>query len=123
MWSPNLVNARAVDTVDAWFGVWSEASEEGRRQTLTKIATSEVRFRDRFSLLDGRDDLVLHIGATQRFMPGLQLRRQGDVRHCQGTLLVDWVAVGTDGTQRGAGTNVFVLQADGKVDSVTGFWA
>jgi uncharacterized protein YndB with AHSA1/START domain len=118
----DLVNARAADTVDAWFAVWSDASEDGRRQTLTQIATSEVRFRDRVSLLDGRDDLVLHIGATQRFMPGLQLRRQGDIRHCQGTLLVDWVAVATDGTQRGAGANVFVLQADGKVDSVTGFW-
>jgi uncharacterized protein YndB with AHSA1/START domain len=118
----DLVNARAVDTVDAWFGAWSEASEERRRQTLTTITTNDVRFRDRFSLLDGRDDLVLHIGATQRFMPGMQLRRQGDVRHCQGTLLVGWVAVGTDGGQRGSGTNVFVLQADGKVDSVTGFW-
>jgi uncharacterized protein YndB with AHSA1/START domain len=118
----DLVNARAVETVDAWFGAWSEASEERRRQTLTTITTSDVRFRDRFSLLDGRDDLVLHIGATQRFMPGMRLRRQGDVRHCQGTLLVDWVAVGTDGSQRGSGTNVFVLQADGKVESVTGFW-
>jgi uncharacterized protein YndB with AHSA1/START domain len=118
----DLVNAGAVDTVDAWLAVWSDPSEEGRRQTLTRIATSKVRFRDRFSLLDGREDLVLHIGATQRFMPGLQLCRHGDVRHCQGTLLVDWVAVGTHGSQRGAGTNVFVLQADGKVDSVTGFW-
>ena len=118
----DLVNAKAAAAVDAWFGVWSETSEEGRRGTLARIATSEVSFRDRFSLLEGREDLVLHIGATQRFMPGLQLRRQGDVRHCQGTLLVDWVAVGTDGNQRGAGTNVFVLQADGKVASVTGFW-
>ncbi len=118
----DLVNARAADIVDAWFGTWSETSEEARRLTLTQIATNEIRFRDRFSLLDGCADLVLHIGATQRFMPGLHLRRQGDVRHCQGTLLVDWVAVGTDGSQRGAGTSVFVLQADGKVDSVTGFW-
>lgn len=119
----DLVHAHAADTVDTWFGVWSETNEEGRRRTLSRIASREVRFRDRFSLLDGLDDLVLHIGATQRFMPGLTLRRTGDVRHCQGTLLVDWAAVGTDGTKRGAGTNVFVLQADGKVDSVTGFWA
>jgi len=118
----DLVNANAAAVIDAWFGVWSETSEEGRRETLARIATAEVRFRDRFSLLDGREDLVLHIGATQRFMPGLQLRRQGEVRHCQGTLLVDWVADAIDGTERGAGSNVFVLQADGKVDSVTGFW-
>ena len=34
----------------------------------------------------------LHIGATQRFMPNLHLKRQGDVRHCQGALLVEWIA-------------------------------
>jgi hypothetical protein len=56
-------------------------------------------------------------------MPGMHLRRQGDVRHCQGTLLADWTAVATDGSERGNGTNVFVLRADGLIESVTGFWA
>jgi hypothetical protein len=56
-------------------------------------------------------------------MPGFRLRRAGDVRHCQGTLLADWVAVAPDGQERARGTNVFALDADGRIESVTGFWA
>ena len=44
------------------------------------------------------------------------------MRHCQGTALVDWVALTADGQERAAGTNVFVFAADGRIESVTGFW-
>jgi hypothetical protein len=36
--------------------------------------------------------------------------------------LADWIARGADGQERARGTNVFVLDADGRVESVTGFW-
>jgi uncharacterized protein YndB with AHSA1/START domain len=119
----DLVHAKASDVVDAWFAVWSETSADARERELARIASVDVRFRDRFSLLDGIADLVPHIGAAQRFMPDMRLRRHGDVRHCQGTLLVDWIAAGADGQERASGTNVFVLLGDGKIGSVTGFWA
>ena len=48
--------------------------------------------RDRFSCVEGTRELTLHIGASQRFMPGLRLQRDGDVRHCQGTVLAEWAA-------------------------------
>jgi hypothetical protein len=38
-------------------------------------------------------------------------------------VLADWVAVGSDGQERGRGTNLFVLDADGRIAAVTGFWA
>ncbi len=50
------------------------------------------------------------------------MQRRGDVRHCQGTALVDWVAIAGEGRERGTGTNVFVFAADGRIESVTGFW-
>ena len=118
----DLVNAGAAAAVDAWFGAWSETSEDARRRQLSQIASVDVRFRDRFSLLDGLEDLVPHIGATQRFMPGMHLRRQGDVRHCQGTLLAAWMASGSDGQERASGTNVFTLRPDGMIEAVVGFW-
>jgi hypothetical protein len=55
-------------------------------------------------------------------MPGVRLERKGAVRHCQHTLLVDWVVRGPDGTERMSGVNVFVLDARGQIASVTGFW-
>ena len=118
----DLVNAGAANAVDAWFAAWSETNESARRRALDTIATSEVSFRDRFSLLDGIDDVVPHITATQRFMPNMHLKRRGDIRHCQGTLLVNWVAMSGDGQERGTGMNVFTLDAGGKITSVIGFW-
>jgi uncharacterized protein YndB with AHSA1/START domain len=116
-------NAGAVDAVDAWFQAWSEPDAAAREATLAGAATPDVRFRDRFSAVDGVPDLVIHLGASQRFMPGLRLQREGDVRHCQGTVLADWVARTADGQERARGTNVFVIASGGRFESVTGFWS
>ena len=109
--------------VDAWFAMWSDSNETSRTATLVSRATAEVRMRDRFSCVEGTDELMAHIAAAQRFMPGLRLQREGNARHCQGMVLADWLAIGPDSQPRGRGTNVFTLDADGKIDSVTGFWS
>lgn len=116
------VHAGAAETVDAWFAAWSEPDAATRDAALTRIAAEDISFRDRFSLIAGLEDLRPHLAAVHRFMPGLRLKREGDVRHCQGTVLADWVAVGADGGPRGRGTNVFVLRGQGRIASVTGFW-
>ena len=103
--------------------MWSDPDEVSRTSTLASRATSDVRMRDRFSCVEGTDELTRHIAAAQKFMPGLRLQRDGNARHCQGVVVADWTAVGPDGQPRGRGTNVFTLTADGKVDSVTGFWS
>jgi uncharacterized protein YndB with AHSA1/START domain len=116
----NEVYAHAADAVDVWFGAWTMVDNQSREGALARIVTPGIRFRDRFSLLDGFADLTAHIGAAQRFMPGIGLRRKGDVRHCQGTVLADWTAAGSDGKERMSGTSVFVFGPDGRIDSVTG---
>ena len=115
------VNAGAAALVDAWFEAWRDADADRRERTLARIASSDIRFRDRFSNVAGLSDLVPHIGAYQRFMPEMRIERSGDVHHCQGTLLVDWHAHGADGQPRAHGTNVFALGTDGRIQSVTGF--
>jgi hypothetical protein len=55
-------------------------------------------------------------------MPGLRLERRGAIRHCQWSLLADWVAITAKGEERGTGTNVFAVDAEGHITSVTGFW-
>jgi hypothetical protein len=117
------VNAGAASVVDGWFDAWAEPDPDARAGALATIADVSVRFRDRYGLTEGLADLLPHIAAAQRFMPGIRLRRRGDVRHCQGTVLADWVVVTADGQERGSGMNVFVLDAAGRIVSVTGFWA
>jgi len=118
----NEVAAGAAKLVDSWFDAWAEPDTPARERLLGDIATREIRFQDAYSNLDGITDLMPHITASQHFMPGIRLRRVGDVRHCQGMVLCDWTATGADGQQRGRGTNVFVLAPTGKFEWVTGFW-
>ncbi|MGA3324499.1 MAG: SRPBCC domain-containing protein [Terriglobia bacterium] len=117
----NEVYADAAIAVDAWFRAWAIPDDKSREELLAKIVTPEIQFHDRFSLLEGLADLKAHTSAAQRFMPGIRLQRKGEIRHCQGVVLADWVAVDSDAKERMSGTNVFVFKSDGKIDSVTGF--
>jgi uncharacterized protein YndB with AHSA1/START domain len=115
----NYVNAGAPAVVDAWFALWTEPDAAAREAKLGRIAARKVRFRDRYSRLEGIDEVVAHTGAAQRFMPGMGLERKGGIRHCQGTVLADWVARSSDGQEKMSGTSVFLFGPGLKIDSVT----
>ncbi len=118
----NEVCAGAGESVDAWLNAWSDTDGARRGATLARISTPGVQFRDRFSNVEGLDELSTHLEAAQRFMPGLRLHRSGDVNHCQGVALAAWIARASDGTERAHGSNVFVFNEDGRIESVTGLW-
>jgi len=112
----------AAERIDAWFAAWSEPDAAARERLLDGAVVDGVLFRDRFSLVEGRADLDPHLAAVHQFMPGMTLTRQGMVRHCQATVLADWVAAGPDGAEQGRGTNVFGFAPSGMIESVIGFW-
>lgn len=115
------VNAGAAAAIDAWFDSWAEPDASKRENTLRAIASDDVRFHDRYSNINTLAELFPHIAAAQYYMPGMRMKRSGDVRHCQGTVLAEFVIVGPDGAERGSGTNVFVLGLGGKIETATGF--
>ena len=117
------VNAAAAVRVDEWFAAWSEPEAGKRERLLSEAVSPAVSFRDRFSLVEGLEDLKPHLAAVHQFMPGMRLMRSGEPRHCQGTVLAEWIATGPDGVERGRGTNVFTLDADGRITGVVGFWS
>jgi uncharacterized protein YndB with AHSA1/START domain len=114
------VNASATQIADAWFDAWAEPNQSARDATLRRIASPDVSMRDQYTNLETIPELSAHMGAAQRFMPGVRLTRASDVRHCQGVALADWVATGPDGAERMRGTNVFVFGPTGMIESVTG---
>jgi len=118
----NEVHQGASALVDRWFSTWSEPDGTARDSSLKSIAVASIRMRDPYSAIDGIADLLEHLAASHRFMPGIRLERDGDVRHCQGMALADWIARTADGQERARGTNVFVLDSTGRIQAVTGFW-
>jgi uncharacterized protein YndB with AHSA1/START domain len=118
----NTVHADAAARVDRWFGLWSDADAESRNRALDAAVSDDVQFNDRYSCVHGIEEVRAHLAAVHRFMPGTRLARAGDVRHCQGQALADWVATGKDGAAIGQGTNLFLFDAAGRIAAVTGFW-
>lgn len=115
------VNSGAAAVIDAWFDAWAEPDVAKREKAFGVIASPEVRFHDRYSSVSGLADLLPHVAATQHYMPGLRMKRVGDVRHCQGTVLAEFAVAGPDGAERGSGTNVFVFGPGGHIEAATGF--
>ena len=115
------MNSGAAAVIDAWFDAWAEPDAAKREKTLGAIASADVQFHDRYSNISTLAELFPHIAAAQHFMPGLRMKRSGDVRHCQGTVLANFVVAGPDGVERGSGTNVFVFGAGGRIETATGF--
>jgi uncharacterized protein YndB with AHSA1/START domain len=110
------------EVVDRWFAAWSEPAAQPRREALDRTVSPAIAMRDRFSAVEGLPDLVEHLSAVHRFMPGMTITRDGAVRQCQGMAIADWTARGAGGQEQGRGTNVFTLTPDGRIDGVTGFW-
>jgi uncharacterized protein YndB with AHSA1/START domain len=119
----DALNADAEAVVDKWLAAWGEPDAAARERALATIAASDIRFQDKYSCIEGLDELKAYLEAVQRFMPGVRLERRGGVRHCQWHVLADWAATGSEGQPHGQGTNLFVFDADGWIAAVTGFWA
>lgn len=115
--------AEAAALVDAWHAAWAMKDESARAAAIASTTTPEVEFRDRYSTLRGHEDLMAHISAAMRFMPGMTLKRKGDVAHCQGYLLAAWSVTGPDGKEMMTGHNTYALAPDGRIESVVGFAA
>jgi uncharacterized protein YndB with AHSA1/START domain len=112
--------AGARDAVTAWFASWNDGDADHRRTTLGATVSADVRFRDAHGDVYGLDELVNHVGAVLRFMPGLTLEMRGTVRRSHDVALADWAAVSRDGRVTLSGTNVFRFAADGRICDVIG---
>jgi hypothetical protein len=114
-------HAAAATRVDALFEAWNEPDPERRRRLLEENVTPDVEFRDLHSDTRGIDDLHAHLAAAQTHMPGMTLRREGDLQQCQGTAVARWTVGAGDGV-KARGTNVYELAPDGRIARCVGLW-
>jgi len=118
----DVVHRDVATAVDEWFRVWAEPDAAIREASLRSLLAPAFVFGDQFSMIAAIDELLPHIAASQRFMPGIRLQRIGQVRRCRDTVLVDWTAANAEGQPRGSGTNIFELDEHNRITAVTGFW-
>ncbi|MGE5181233.1 MAG: SRPBCC domain-containing protein [Acidobacteriota bacterium] len=103
--------------IEGWFAAWN--TDDPRAHL---AVAPGVTFRDAHGCTAGVDELVGHIAALHRFMAGVKLEPRGTPRHAHGTVLADWAMTRGDQTVA-TGTNVFRLDADGRVADCVGITA
>lgn len=108
--------------IDAFFAAWNQTDLAARKALLAEVISADFTFRDRYSATEGLEDLAVHLGAFQVFMPGMTIAREGAPKQCQGTAIVGWASRGADGAIFGRGTNVVRLSPQGRMTSIVGFW-
>jgi uncharacterized protein YndB with AHSA1/START domain len=112
--------AAAPEAIAAWFAAWNEPSDDRRRALLAPIVTTGVAFRDGFGNATGLDELLAHIAACQRFLPGVRFDAQGAPRISHGTVVADWTMGRPGDDAMMTGTNVFRLSPAGQIAEVIG---
>ena len=109
------VFAGAADRCAAWFTAWSA---DDPRSALAAIVTDDVRFRDGNGDSYGLDELVEHVTAVRRFMPGVRLEPRGVPRRSHDVAIADWAIVDPAGAVRQTGSNVVRFASDGRIADV-----
>ena len=106
--------------VEAFVDAWAEEDLERRRDILAKCVTDDVVFRDAMGFTTGIDDLIGHISAALRFMPGVRLEAVGTPRRVHEVAVFDWRMMGPEDAVLAEGIDIARLAPDGRFREVVG---
>ena len=99
-----------------------EPDQGTRVKLLQPWLAADVTWRETWGALDGLEEVATHLGALQRFVPGLKPTRVGNAVNCHGSILVSAVSSTPPGPVQHHLTLVLRLGADALVHECTGVW-
>ena len=106
---------------DRYLAAWNETDPEARRAAVDEVFSADVRYTDPMVDARGAEALAATIGAVQAQFPGFVFRLAGpaDAHHDQ--VRFTW-ELGPEGAEAPVvGSDVALLDADGRISAVLGF--
>ncbi len=106
---------------DRYLAAWNETDPVARRTAVDEVFSADVRYTDPMADVRGAEALDATIGAVQAQFPGFVFRLLGpaDAHHDQ--LRFTW-ELGPEGVEAPiVGSDVALLDADGRINAVLGF--
>lgn len=100
---------------------WSLPEEE-RLQELSACLAAEVIYCDPNGLIEGRQALSIYMGQFQQSAPGSHFAIESVLSHHHRSL-ANWSLHGTDGRILQTGMSFAVHSADGRLQTITGFFS
>ena len=110
------------ELVDRYAAAWNERDPEARALSLGAVWAQAGRYRDPTAHVRGRRALVEHIGVFQTAAPGAAIRRSGPVIRTGPHFTFPWEMTGEDGAVLASGRDAGLLDADGRILRIEGFF-
>ncbi|RBY92567.1 nuclear transport factor 2 family protein [Blastococcus sp. TF02A-30] len=109
------------DLVDRYLAAWNETDPGARRAAVDALFSADARYTDPLADARGRDAIDATIAAVQAQFPGFVFRPVGtvDAHHDQVRFSWELGPAGQDAPI--AGSDVALVDADGRISTVLGF--
>ena len=108
------------DTIETYMAAWNETDEAKIRSLLDKCWADEGTYTDPISDVKGREGLLGAINGFHAQMPGAGIAFTSSLDEHHGRVRFGWKVTGAP--QEMAGIDVATLAADGRLQSIVGFW-
>jgi hypothetical protein len=108
------------DTIEAYIAAWNETDEAKIRQLLDKCWADNGTYTDPIADVTGKDALLAAINGFHAQLPGAGIAITSGIDEHHGRVRFGWKVVNSP--QEMAGIDVGTLTADGKLQSILGFW-
>lgn len=109
-------------TVDTYLAAWNETDADRRSALIARVWTPGGRYVDPLQEATGHDGFAELAAGVQAAYPGHRFRRTTQIDGHHELIRFGWELVGPDGSVTVAGIDVAVLDDDGRLRQVTGFF-
>lgn len=117
-----ITNAALEELITVYCKAWSEPDRALRQQLLDRVWAEDGTYTDPTAHVDGRKELVEHIGRFFEQVPRVQLAPTSAVDTHHEKLRFTWRMVLADGKVFAEGIDFGELSSDGKLRSIVGFF-
>jgi len=108
--------------VEAYLGMWNTTDPAARKKFIEKAWATDGRYVDPMLEADGHDALNEMVAGVQQHYVGHQFTRTSGIDAHHDTIRFAWDLRAPDGALTVAGVDVGVLDSDGKLQQITGFF-
>ena len=108
--------------VDRYIAIWNETDAAARRTLIARTYAEQASYLDPMLQADGRDGIDTMVAAVQDKYPGFKFARTSDVDSHHDRARFAWQLAPDNGPALVKGIDFATLTADGRLQSVTGFF-
>jgi hypothetical protein len=108
--------------VDAYIAMWNEEDPARRAALIEEAWAADGAYRDPLLAADGHEALSAMVETVHQHYPGHRFARLTAVDEHNGYARFGWQLAAPDGAVTVAGVDVAELDADGRLQRITGFF-